>query len=241
MGTALMGELPSSCRESGGATPTRLVNIVLQSMGDVEEAYDWRWRRATGTVALTSAGDTFRLTNTYQDFGKILNTILIETDGYGELEVTNDVERFRAAQREWHDSSGQPELAILERDTTFTTVFGYQLRVSPTPDGSYNYSVDYLKVPAVYGLTDTPLWPPWMFRLWWLDAKWQALYAFDRKSGDWQAAKALYEAEIKRAREQLDEPEQSQLPRIHDGYGDAAAFTSSVIGLEGISFPVRRT
>jgi len=226
MGVAMMGELPSACRQSGGATPTRLVQIILQSMGGLEEVHDWRWRRASGTISLTSAAATYRISNNYAAFGKLLNTRLIETSNYGEIEITTDVERFRACQQDWYSQTGQPELGVLEVDAAMTE-HGMLLRVCPTPNGTYAYSFDYLKVPAAYGLTDAPAWPPWMFRLWYLDCKWQALYAYDRKSDGWQAAKGLFESELKRAKEQLDEPEQSQMLRIGDSNGDYAAFASS--------------
>ena len=226
LATELMGELPSSCRQSGGAAPTRLVNIVLQSMGDLEETHDWRWRRASGTASLTSAAATFRISNSYTDFGKLLNTVLIETSGYGTIKMTQDVERFRLHQLEWLDRTGQPELGILEVDTALSE-HGMLLRVSPTPNGTYAYSCDYLKTPAAYSTTDIPRWPPFMFRLWHLDCTWRGLYALDRKAGTWKDAKGLFEAELEKATTQNDEPEQSQLPRIHDGYGDAAAFASS--------------
>jgi hypothetical protein len=231
MAEQLMGELPSSCRESGGTVPTRLSRIILGRMGALETRRDWRWRKANGTVSLVANDASFRMNNSYADFGKLLNQHLIETSDHGAIRITQNVDEFRAHQRLWNGQTGEPELGMFEPDTALSE-HGVLLRLSPTSNGTYAYTFDYIKLVATYGATDVPKWPTWMFELWYGDCLWRALLAFDRAGGDWKDAKVLFEAELKQA-ELNDEPEQTQLMRISDGYGDAAAFSSSGRLLDG--------
>ena len=228
----LMVEIPACGRGPNGAVPTALSQIVLQSIGDVETRKKWRWRAGNGTFDTVAASATYRLTNNYSDFGKLLSEVLTETSGNGTITVTADVDDFRGQQYRYLTASSDPVLAVLEPDTALSE-FGWQFRFVPTPSAARTYRFDYKRTMATLGLTDVPTWPAWMNWLWYLGAKWQSIYTFDRTRGDWAGPRKLYLDEVDKAFSEQNNPEESQLVRICDGYGDYAAFASNGLALGG--------
>ena len=238
LATHFMGVVPSNARGTGGTIPQRLIDIVQESMSNVEKRHKWRWRAGNGTITTTVGTATWRLSSTTPDFGKFLSEYLIDTADQGTVRVTTDKDEFRARQVEWQTNTGEPELAILEPDTALSE-FGWLLRFVPTPSAVRNYRFDYEKTMAALAVGSVPTWPDFMFELWRLDCRWQVTYEFDKIKGDWKGERQLFLDEFARAVLELDNPEESQLVRIHDANGDAAAWASSGFGLGECGYPIR--
>ena len=223
----LQGELPKARNAAGGSVPDRLANIIYESFGFLWEYHDWVFRRRVMSITLASGEETWAPTDDdYTDFEKVDHNAPPETSGDRPLEITNDVARFQAVRSAWLNAertvqSGEPEIALIEPDTSQST-YRVQFRFAPKADGVYVYRVYYIATAPALGTTEVPKWPTSMFRLWHLDSKWRAQQAFYPGRDTWKSTYRHLAGRLEHAKSQNDEHMRTSTPRLHDGYGDLA-------------------
>lgn len=228
----LMGELPKAACASDGTPSTRLKNIVWEALSDMWEIWTWQFRERSGTISLTSGDESYSIcdADNYPDFAMFCQRWLEETQNQ-RLKFTTSHAEFEAVKALYMNSdrslqTGEPEIALIVPDTTLTR-YGTKLVFAPKSNGSYGYGFWYMCQTPTYGLTDSIMWPNFMFRLWHLEAKWRAEQAFLKNDERWKDTYKGARSALDWAKAENDREMVTPTKQIHDGYGMLAQLGSA--------------
>lgn len=217
----ILGELNQS-RDALGTATDRLGNIVEEAYQTLWGMHDWVFRRRRDTLTTTADTATVSMPS---DFQKLDAQWVRESDGDGTLVWTDRTNTFETYRNHDPDATGVPKLAMIEPDTSGSS-FAMAVRLAPTPDGVYEYTIVYLcNAPTLTG-TDEAMFPEPFHRLWHDLALFRSQRAFGRK--DWRETYAAFREGLTRAIEVNDETLQSSTPLIEDEYGDLRATTRAI-------------
>ena len=214
----ILGELNQD-RNADGTAPTRLLNLVREAYDSLWTRHSWSFRRDTTNITGADATDL------PSDFDKLVNRVAPETSGKGLLQITDDEDTFLAEFNKNINRTDCPEWGIVRPKGMVSSVFRYELAMTPSPDTAYTFSLVYLtSVPALADGGDAQ-WPLPFHMLWHNLAMARALRAF-RRNDDWKEAFAFFNSELKQMIEENDRSVTPGVIPMEDGYHDLAALTS---------------
>ena len=227
----IRGELAQDANAAGGTVPDRLQDLVIEAGKHLWNDFDWRWNDREGTLTIVASS---RDADAPADFHKLNQRWLAEyeadTSLTPSLRFTDNSARWQGQRDLYSASEGRPVIAMVQQDTTETTVFTWKFSLAPIPDAVYTYTYRYLSSDpwslvfpeTPLANTAAPMWPAWMDEGWrWL-ALVSALQAF--QSGDrWQSVLGRYNSWIQHRKEENNETISFESDSIiTDGYGDLA-------------------
>jgi len=166
--------------------------------------WDWWWRVRWTTKTITASSETFALTTNVAGFEKFPIKWLRETNDNGPLRITHSVSDFDAWRHAHKDSEVVPLIAVVEPDTSLGS-FGVQMRFAPTPGSAYSFKFPYLCRPPVLGSGDTPSWPDFMHRLWFMCCQWMVEKQYLGEEGPWKSTYGGFKGAFQEAVRQNDE------------------------------------
>lgn len=222
LATHLLSVVGKNARGADGTVPDALVNIVLASFEYVYTCHDWEFRSDSTSIAavmtLTDGATYWSITDTYDDFAKLMLNKLEETSGKGSIIITTKLNRFQAVKDRWMASGsmgeGQPEIGYIVQHNS-----GKRVLLAPESNGAYVYPFPYIRKAPSLGLTDVPQWDDFAFGLWALHAKCEAQKAFVG-GDDWKTTWRHFASVRDSIISENDEEHTDNTAELYDPYGD---------------------
>jgi len=207
-------ELGSNPATIDNRTPDRIEDLIIECGIALWNAYDWRWRRKSATLSVTTSPMDLAA-----DFGGM------DWRGMKTVQSQFDLWFAHDDQDGYYEegATGTPRLAYLQLKAS--TANTWQAVFVPSPDATYSFPYWYLAVDpwtagTIVDHATAPLWPTPFHRGWHMLALCESQRRFEKDSKLWNATKDEYMDWLRVMTTECDNSVRGKPGRIVDGYND---------------------